>query len=182
MEHEACLIKFRVVGGPDAGLDVRMNSEPVAIGRDSGCDVVLTDPTVSRSHCRLERIDGRWYLQHLAPGNQTHVNGNQVTINDPPTALKCGDRISVGTSVMVAEFRHTGLTDASHDPAAAAAAVDGMQLDQSIRLGEPPQFRPAEIEPAYRPPSATLRRLAAPLAALTLALLFLLAILLRSCT
>ncbi|GEM_PF-1243635 len=181
LDSVACLIKFRVVGGPDAGLEVRMDSEPVSIGRDSGCDVVLTDPTVSRSHMKLERIDGRWYLQHLAPGNQTHVNGRPVIVTDPPTALKCGDRISFGASVMVVEFRHTGLTDASRDPGIAADAVDGIPLDASIKLGAPPALRPPEIEPATRMPSATLRRLAAPVAALTLALLFLAAILLRSC-
>ena len=41
------------------------------IGRDSGCDMVLPDPTVSRWHAGLRREPGGWLLDDLGSTNGT---------------------------------------------------------------------------------------------------------------
>lgn len=48
------------------------------IGRHRGCDVMLSDPSVSRRHARLVFRDGRWILQDLDSTNGTEVNGCRV--------------------------------------------------------------------------------------------------------
>lgn len=45
------------------------------IGRDGGCDLVLTDLTVSRRHARLERDGAGWRLEDLGSTNGTRLNG-----------------------------------------------------------------------------------------------------------
>jgi hypothetical protein len=62
------------------------------IGRHQGCDVVLSDLSVSRRHARLFFRDGRWILQDLESTNGTEVNGCLVGRCE----LRPGDEISIG--------------------------------------------------------------------------------------
>jgi FHA domain len=52
--------------------------QELVIGRHYACDVVLTDPSVSRRHARLVFRDSGWVLQDLASTNGTTVNGATV--------------------------------------------------------------------------------------------------------
>jgi hypothetical protein len=61
------------------------------IGRHESCDVVLSDPSVSRRHARLVFRDG-WVLQDLASTNGTILNGNRVGRSE----LRPGDLLVVG--------------------------------------------------------------------------------------
>ncbi len=51
---------------------------PVLVGRDTDCDVVLADPTVSRQHAILEPDDQAWRLKDLGSNNGTFVDGKRV--------------------------------------------------------------------------------------------------------
>ncbi len=62
------------------------------VGRAGGCDVVLSDPSVSRWHARLHFRDGRWVLQDLDSTNGTIVNGVRVGRCE----LRPGDRLIFG--------------------------------------------------------------------------------------
>ena len=54
--------------------------EQILVGRRKGCDVLLSDPTVSAQHCQLQRTpEGRWTLKDLGSKNGTWLNGVQVT-------------------------------------------------------------------------------------------------------
>ncbi len=50
----------------------------LVIGRDPGCDVVLSAATVSSEHARLAVQDGRYLLEDLGSTNGTHVNGSSI--------------------------------------------------------------------------------------------------------
>jgi hypothetical protein len=69
------------------------------IGRHRGCDVVLSDLSVSRRHARLFFRDGRWVLQDLGSTNGTAVNGLQVGRCE----LRPGDRIALGDEHLVVD-------------------------------------------------------------------------------
>jgi hypothetical protein len=56
----------------------RAEGERLIVGRDPTCDLVVTDPTVSRRHAQLTFRDGVWVLQDLASRNGTAVNGDRV--------------------------------------------------------------------------------------------------------
>ena len=68
------------------------------IGRDTACDLVLLDMTVSRSHAGLRREAGRWLLSDVGSRNGTRLNGWRVTA---PVPLRAGDEITFGSMTMV---------------------------------------------------------------------------------
>lgn len=68
------------------------------IGRDSGCDMVLPDPTVSRWHAGLRREPGGWLLDDLGSTNGTLVNGWRVRAWVP---VRDGDLVSFGAVTFV---------------------------------------------------------------------------------
>ena len=62
------------------------------LGRHHGCDIVLSQASVSRRHARLFFRDGSWVLQDLESTNGTLVNG--VAIGR--CALLPGDEVVLG--------------------------------------------------------------------------------------
>ncbi len=70
----------------------RAAGERLLVGRHPACDVVLSDPSVSRRHAQLTFRDGVWVLQDLASTNGTAVNGARVG----RTALHAGDIVTLG--------------------------------------------------------------------------------------
>jgi len=68
------------------------------IGRHPCCDIVLSDPTVSRRHAQLTHRDGAWVLRDLGSKNGTFVNSARVG----RTAVRPGDIVGLGNqSVLV---------------------------------------------------------------------------------
>jgi hypothetical protein len=70
-------------------------SKSVTVGRDPGNDVVLTDPTVSGEHAKMEYCEGQWWLQIADSARPTWVNGQPV---EPGQRLPVtdGDRLRFG--------------------------------------------------------------------------------------
>ncbi len=68
------------------------------IGRDSGCDMVLPDPTVSRWHAGLRRERSGWLLDDLGSTNGTLLNGWRVRAWVP---VRDGDLVSFGAVTFV---------------------------------------------------------------------------------
>ena len=68
---------------------------PVVIGRDSECNMVLTDLDASRRHCCIEIILGRYVVRDLGSSNGTRVNSQKVQ----NAILNSGDLIQVGKTI-----------------------------------------------------------------------------------
>ena len=68
------------------------------IGRDSRCDLLIEDTTVSRWHARLERAAGGWLLTDLGSTNGTRLNGWRV---GQPVPVQAGDLVTFGTARFV---------------------------------------------------------------------------------
>ena len=68
-------------------------SRPITIGRAPDCDCHLTEPSVSRRHARLRRVDGTWLLRDLGSSHGTRVNGTRVT---DEIEVRPGDHLSLG--------------------------------------------------------------------------------------
>lgn len=73
-------------------LDWDGGQSELLLGRHHHCDVVVTDPTVSRRHARLTFRDGNWVVQDLDSTNGTFVNGARVGRYE----LRPGDRLLLG--------------------------------------------------------------------------------------
>ncbi len=71
------------------------------LGRSRQCDVVLSDPNVSRQHAEIRPRGGSWVLSDLGSTNGTLLNGRRI---DRPEVVKRGDEIELGTSVITFEL------------------------------------------------------------------------------
>jgi diguanylate cyclase (GGDEF)-like protein len=73
-------------------------TRPISIGRDERADLALSDGSISRVHCQVERGDtGNYLLVDLGSTNGTSVNGERVQDRVP---LSPGDKIFLGASVI----------------------------------------------------------------------------------
>ena len=87
---------LQIVSGPRQGLNVPLTGEPLLIGRKRG-DLLLEDPLVSSSHCRLFTRDGQFLIQDLGSTNGTMVDGRMGR----EVTLQPGAEISIGGSRMI---------------------------------------------------------------------------------
>jgi len=91
------LATLHVLQGPDKGRTYRTSDEPAVIGRTSD-QIHLSDHSASRRHAEIRPINGTWLLVDLNSSNGTYLNGQRLV---SPTALKHGDQIKVGSTVLV---------------------------------------------------------------------------------
>ena len=92
---------WAVLTGPRR-LELRHNRS--VIGRSSRADVVIDDPSVSRSHARIWRQDDRILCVDLNSSNGTSADG--VAVSGNPVVVDDGSRISFGALSFV--LRSTG--------------------------------------------------------------------------
>lgn len=69
----------------------------VFIGRDAGCDVVLSDTGVSGRHVRIVERDGRYFAEDLTSSNGTLLNGAPLP---GERELNDGDALGIGGAVV----------------------------------------------------------------------------------
>ncbi len=67
-----------VLDGPDAGKVHTIESPNIRFGADPLCDVVLSDPTVSRNHAELRQRGPAYALTDLGSTNGTYLNNVRV--------------------------------------------------------------------------------------------------------
>ena len=76
------------------GKRVTLGDDPLTIGRLPECDIVLTDPNVSRRHAEVRRRGNDFIVIDLGSTNGTRVNGAGVRERQ----LADGDEISLGST------------------------------------------------------------------------------------
>lgn len=86
---------------------------PVVIGRGLDCEVVLTDPRVSRRHLRIEPGGGGWVARDLASANGTFRRGERLVRHQVGTGLAVrlghpgdGPLVELAVSGAAARDRH----------------------------------------------------------------------------
>lgn len=86
-----------IVAGPSRGAQVALETEEVALGRDTSCGVCLPDATLSRRHALLVKSPDGWRIRDLGSLNGLRVNG----LSTADYRLSDGDRIDLGSSTLV---------------------------------------------------------------------------------
>jgi hypothetical protein len=71
----------------------------IVVGRSRGCDVVMTEPTVSRRHVELRAVDGAWLAVDLGSCNGTWLLGRRVS----RSRVAPGDELMLGDCAVVLE-------------------------------------------------------------------------------
>ena len=120
-----------------AGVAVRYT-----IGRDTRCDLLIEDTSVSRWHARLERAAGNWMLTDLGSTNGTRLNGWRV---HHPVPVQPGDQVWFGSARFVVR---------ADRPGGAWYAAPGFAAPGEVPPGQVPpgEVAPGEVPPGQVPP------------------------------
>ncbi|HUW64908.1 MAG TPA: DUF3662 and FHA domain-containing protein [Spirochaetia bacterium] len=89
--------RLSVVAGPDRGKTASLNGASVVIGRHTGCDFVLSDPSVSRRHAQIQASGEDYILLDLHSTNGVYCSG----IRTARKVLADGDTITLGNTVIM---------------------------------------------------------------------------------
>ncbi len=71
-----------------------------SIGRNRNCDIVLSDPTVSRLHAVVVCTKEGWYITDLRSHAGIRVNGKKT---EKKAFIKTGDAVSLGAVTLIFE-------------------------------------------------------------------------------
>ncbi|MCA1594429.1 MAG: sigma 54-interacting transcriptional regulator [Acidobacteria bacterium] len=102
--------RLAAIAGPLKDSVFALGGEEFSIGRDSSNQISVSDRLLSRRHCLIKRVDGRFRIRDLASLNSTYVNG--VPIKEE--FLEHGDLIAVGDSRLVFLLHEGEVPQASH--------------------------------------------------------------------
>lgn len=82
------------------GPPIELPEGTTTVGRDAAtCDVVLSDPAVSKCHCRFHASADELVVEDLGSANGTWANGRRVQ----RSALKAGDELRLASVVYLVE-------------------------------------------------------------------------------
>ncbi len=71
-------LRLSVTAGPDRKLVRELSGERIVVGTHESCDLVLTDPTVSRQHLEISLVPQGWAVCDLDSRNGTFVGDLRV--------------------------------------------------------------------------------------------------------
>lgn len=97
----------------------------VRIGREPGMDVVIDNPSVSRSQAELRQDGEGWTLTDLGSANGTFLNGKKISTPQP---VKAGDEIGVGKFSILFGKMVAVEAPASAQPSAAGEPAGTMHM------------------------------------------------------
>ena len=83
---------IRVLGGFYEGLEVSVDRDWLVIGRGRSADLVIAEPTISRSHAAVGWDGESFFVQDLGSTNGTRVNGSR----ESRKPLGDGDDVQLG--------------------------------------------------------------------------------------
>ncbi len=86
-----------------SGEEPHVFSQPeLTLGRESSCELVIPDETVSSHHARLRYHHGQWWLEDLQSTNGTFLNNERMYT---PMVIVTGDEITMGKISLQIEIK-----------------------------------------------------------------------------
>lgn len=155
------IVDLIVNAGPQAGRRVSLLAGRYVLGRDSTCDVMLDDPSLSRRHLRLEVGSETVEIRDLSSRNGSAVEGRTL-VGDVQLTPGDGAQVEIGRSV---------ITFSRATPPTLRA---GVVRDGSTSFNRPPRivapYHAPRLELEIAPPEASRVRLQVGAAVLPLVL------------
>lgn len=153
---------LRVTQGAGEGEEFSFEGGEVRLGRTADNDVVIKDPSSSRSHCRIFEKSGSRFVEDLKSANGTEVNGQPLSA---PHQLSSGDTITIGDVVLHYETDDVDANATLLKPPESTVDESGDE-DPNATLLKPPQTpvarRPSQARAAVVRPSRAPRRAPEP--------------------
>ncbi len=118
---------------------VQIAEDAAIIGREPGNDIVLAVGNVSKRHCRVTFLDGKFTVEDVGSTNGTYVNGRRIP---GPTLVGAKDKVYVGEFII--------MLDAGVDSGEVDEPSDAANLPS--RPPPPPVPRPKTRRSAPPPP------------------------------
>ena len=106
--------RFVVLAGQRLAASYPLRTDVFTIGRSEGRDIILFDPAASRTHTRIERRAGAYWLVDLGSANGTFVNSRRA--REEP--LNHGDVVRIGSTEL--RFEMISSAEAAAMPASPA--------------------------------------------------------------
>ena len=103
--------------------NIDLDKDHLVIGRDPGCDVVISHPVVSKKHAEIVKQNGKSLIVDLGSVNGTFVNGIRVKRHE----LQDLDRVVIGPSEL--HFHGGTLT---HLPDGRVVRLDSVHLNFQV--------------------------------------------------
>ena len=83
--------------------DYRFSKAEITLGRDTSCDCLLNDKTVSNRHARLTFHHQRWWVEDIGSTNGTFLNQEAIST---PMIVTSGDQITCGQIVLTIQLEN----------------------------------------------------------------------------
>jgi two-component system, cell cycle response regulator len=124
-----------VLSGPELGKSFELDNQPVELGRDPSCGLILTSEGVSRKHARVQMIFALYFVSDLGSTNGTFVNDQPANM----AQLKDGDQIRMGDAVVKFVTNHVEVqySQGAHDRATTdslTSAANKQQFQNDLEL------------------------------------------------
>lgn len=97
--------RVTVLEGPDAGLSREIRASGAVVGRDAQCDIVLSDPLVSKRHARIDVSDG---VDVVDLGSANGILSDGIAV--PRVHLETGTELLLGADLL--RIEPVGATEA----------------------------------------------------------------------
>lgn len=112
LNHEATmagvinLVPYIRISYPNTADDevLKLEGHIWVAGRETGCEIFVDSPHISRRHFELARTKEGFFITDLGSSNGTKINGNKIPAHEP-TKIESGDEIQVMTINMTFEIR-----------------------------------------------------------------------------
>ncbi len=136
---------------------MEFHKSEVVLGKHADCDVVLSDPRVSRRHARLFEKNGGLYVEDFKSTNGTYVNDESVSGTHPLTP---GDRIRLAEYQIQVERSDGTKPPATAKEEAATVAPSAAKLEpvaakeQAVAAPRPEASKEQPIATGKKPADA----------------------------
>jgi transcriptional regulator with GAF, ATPase, and Fis domain len=125
------MLIVEIVQGLDAGRRSELRSDPIAIGRRPGCELVVEEAHVSGEHARIERRGDRYLLSDLGSTNGTTIVRNherqRLEGRGASVDLESGDVVELGSGDAVTSLRFTIVDESEDDLVVAVTTLDTVE-------------------------------------------------------
>lgn len=100
------MLKLYIIEGPSKGKSFDLGEETLSLGRGPENSIQIDDPSISHRHMKLEKREGRFFIQDLKSTNGTFMNGEMIAPGKP-VEIREGIPIAAGNTLMVLDQAFT---------------------------------------------------------------------------